>query len=205
VSDALSDIARDERRAAAYMDFLQALVDYVISPDNTHLTAIYTAADECDSIPRGYWGGRTDLGSRERCRELAEGLTAQKPEPWAWLLNELSEDYWTGNRYTTAKVLSPWPNKKHCFVSYGRFDKGLNQILPMRAAGNGTTFDCNPEGYFEYVVFYDDDTTLRQMAESAVCIGIQTTAFYPSRDRTYIKPISHKLDYLAERRKAFGK
>lgn len=201
MSDALTDIARDQRRSRGFAAFISSLLDFVKDPtENARVQAI-NLAKSCDDVPRGYWGGQTALANTAP-ELLGKLLTADKPA-WGWLLLVSSQA--DIQAYQQLKMLSPWPTKEMAHVSYRTID-GFASILrnAMHTAGNGSTFGGNPSGHFEYVVFYDDADTLLNIAESAVCVGSNYSRYTTDKNTPYVWPTSHRLDYLRERQQKFN-
>ena len=61
MSDAMSDIARDEKRNLAYAIYLEKVQKYINNPTKENLKKVLKAAKYADSIPAGYWGLKTSL------------------------------------------------------------------------------------------------------------------------------------------------
>ena len=61
MSDALSDIRKDERRAEAIYGWRQAVKAYLADPSEENKKAAMDWAVKADGIRGGYWGGRTEL------------------------------------------------------------------------------------------------------------------------------------------------
>jgi hypothetical protein len=202
MSDALTDIARDETRSQQFEEFLHRVHDYLLKPHDLNRASAQEAAKAVDSIPRGYWGGQTDLYSG--CGKFLDELIVPKPEAWGRLL--LDAKSMSHDLYCLLQQISPWPDKKMQYLDFNwrNLDNGFEGMIreAMHQAGNGTCFSGNPSGWFRYVIFYDQQDTLETMARSAVCIGIQRGA-YVTGGTTYIMPTSHRLDYLEQRRKMF--
>ena len=201
MSDALTDIARDQRRNRGFAAFISAILDFVKDPTEEARDTAMNLARSCDDVPRGYWGEKTNL-TEQATKLLLDILSADKTA-WGWLLLVSSEVDTLAYRHL--RRLSPWPTKEMERVSYSNFD-GLASILrnAMHSAGNGTTFGGNPSGYFEYVVFYDDTDTLLQIAESAVFVGSGYNRYSTDKSVPYLWPTSHRLDYLKERQQKFS-
>jgi hypothetical protein len=198
VSDALTDIARDERREEYFCDYIEKILSFL--EGRATQESVVEAARTCDVVPRGYWGGKTSLAVNTS--KLLDEILANKKETWAWILHTSGERHpCLSKTHKKLKALSPWPQKQMKHVSFGSFQGGLSEVLEpfMHEAGNGTTFGGNPSGHFEYVVFFDKNTTLLQIAESAVCINIKQTSWAHTGNR--IVPTSHRLDYLRAREK----
>jgi hypothetical protein len=128
MSDALTDIARDERRAAAFdvfADRLLVCVRYAQARDRRTLTiadrqfadvvdAVYAAARDVDAVPRGYWNGRTSFA--ESAAALMEALRAGDERAWAsWLRQVYGGSNW--KLYGEFKAVSPFVGK---FLVYKR-------------------------------------------------------------------------------------
>lgn len=116
MSDALTDIARDDRRAREYGSYVEALLDHL--EDKVEIGPVIEAAKRTDEVPRGYWGGRTDISTsvEERIGKLRSGDERE----WARLLDMLSRDgTWAHHRYHRAKALSPWKDRLLIHVDYG--------------------------------------------------------------------------------------
>ncbi len=202
MSDALTDIARDERRGRVFTSFLASVLDFLKDPTEERKNLAIQIAASCDDIPRGYWGGQTNLA--KKAPELLERLTRTDKSAWGWLLYAaLNATY---DQFAQLQKISPWPDKKMVYLSHQDRSDTFAAILrnALHAAGNGTLFGGNPEGYFEYVVFYEDNDTLLQIAESAVCIGSGYSRYTTDRNMPYVWPISHRFDYLNERQQKFN-
>ena len=91
MSDALTDIARDQRRAEARRKWLIALGKYLLGRGTKK--AVLEAAEACDSIPRGYWGRQTQLA--KRTNKIIQKLKARDPETCLWFWEALHDSfYW---------------------------------------------------------------------------------------------------------------
>ena len=84
MSDALTDIARDERRGRVFTSFLASVLDFLKDPTEERNNLAIQIAASCDDIPRGYWGGQTNLA--KKAPELLERLTRTDKSAWGWLL-----------------------------------------------------------------------------------------------------------------------
>jgi hypothetical protein len=177
MSDALTDIARDQKRTAAAEDYIRAVLAYVQVPRSpSKAPAVIACAQRCDNVPRGFWQGSINFAS---CAERTlRGLRDGDLVTWAKTLRLASHLFPWGREVISLIALSPWPGKKMMEISFDRWRQGtLAELLeePMHAAGNGTTFHGNPSGYFTYVVFWDKESTLLQIAQAAVCIDTHCT------------------------------
>ena len=221
MSDGISDMYRDERRGHNYVDFLNTVAKYVTTyedpkSDIDFKTAegplrkavhqeVLEAAKAVDDIPRGLFGGQTNLtaGVHDLLMSFNKGN-----ERLAWLLWELHERE-CDLSYKSVLKESPWEGKQIGLVSYDRFeaDKGIAQMLksPLKQAGKACFFSGNPEGFFEYVIFYAEHMTLTQIAQSAVMIRAKITSYRGGIKKTYILPTSSSIEYLEQRKKMFDK
>ncbi|MHB1865610.1 MAG: hypothetical protein ACYCPS_05665 [Candidatus Saccharimonadales bacterium] len=202
MSDALTDIARDKKRGRVFASFLASLLDFLKEPTDERKNLILQIAVSCDDIPRGYWGGQTNLA--KKAPELLERLTRADKSAWGWLLYAaLGATY---DQFAQLQKISPWPDKKMAYLSYQDRSDNFAEVLrdALHAAGNGTLFGGNPEGYFEYVVFYENNDTLLQIAESAVCVGAGYSRYTTDKNIPHVWPVSHRLDYLRERQQKFN-
>lgn len=202
MSDALTDIARDERRGRIFTSFLASVLDFLKDPTEGRKNLAIQTALSCDDIPRGYWGDQTSLA--KRAPELLDGLMRTDKSAWGWLLyTALNATY---DQFAQLQTLSPWPEKNMTYLNYQTNSDSFASLIrdAMHAAGNGTRFGGNLEGYFEYVVFYQDTDTLLQIAESAVCVGSGYSRYTTNKNTPYVWPTSHRLDYLRERQQKFN-
>lgn len=119
MSDALTDIARDQQRAEAHDVYLAALADWLEKPTRKRRAALLAAADDCDNVRRGYFSGPTQLGPT--VETTADKLKAGDAVKWAALLRPLVKD--GAHRYDkTAKrllALSPFAGKTLITVFQG--------------------------------------------------------------------------------------
>ncbi|MFH1978986.1 MAG: hypothetical protein ABII97_01185 [Patescibacteria group bacterium] len=116
MSDALTDIVRDQRRGWNYHNFLGVLTDYLEKkPDDRKLLGqVVEAAENTDAVRGGYWGGQTRLsmGIKEKVKLLREGDRTE----WAKLLAQTVSD---PSIYQRLKVISPFPDALLVHVDYG--------------------------------------------------------------------------------------
>lgn len=117
MSDALSDIARDEERGARFELFFLKVKEYVKNPNSDTLKSAIEAAEEVDSVGRGYWGGETNLGDDiDNClQRLVSSDMVIKELEWAKLLGLAIRSY----KFQELKALSPFADKIVVFVDYG--------------------------------------------------------------------------------------
>lgn len=72
MSDAISDIARDEARNQSIALYFDRVRDYLKKPTPKNLKKAVEAAKHADSIPDGYFGGQTSLakGAKKNLKNL---------------------------------------------------------------------------------------------------------------------------------------
>ncbi len=129
MSDALTDLARDERRARYFKEYLQKLVCYLKKPDSQERKSVQNAAEKVDSVPRGYWGEQTSLS--KKLDSMLENLLKKDKEEWSRLLCiSISVDC---PQFKEFKELSPFKNKILVYVKYGsgdiRLDGEITEII----------------------------------------------------------------------------
>jgi len=115
MSDALTDIATDQRKASLFAEALIRLVDYLKKPSINNLAAVLAYAEQIDSMRGGYWSGKTSLSTGILSEKSIEKLRNGDKELWAKLLR-FSFGY---NVYDKLKALSPFHNKILVVVDYG--------------------------------------------------------------------------------------
>jgi hypothetical protein len=86
MSDALTDIARDGQRAAAYNSYLDALKAYLKDPSEELLKTVVSMAAKTDAVSGGFWGSSTELKKNLRAR--IKRLQSGDRDEWAKLLHE---------------------------------------------------------------------------------------------------------------------
>lgn len=59
MSDALTDISRDERRNNLAIQLLIKASEWIQKPTKKLGTELIKLAEQCDDVPRGYWNGPT--------------------------------------------------------------------------------------------------------------------------------------------------
>ncbi len=108
MSDAFTDIDRDQRRWRNYWNFLNLLTDYLEKkPDDAELLRqVIEAAENTDAVGRGYWGGRTYLsaGIKERIKLLRKGDRIE----WVRLLAQAISNP-SARQRQRLKAISPFP------------------------------------------------------------------------------------------------
>lgn len=125
MSDALTDIARDQRRAENHEDFCFVLADYLDEPTDEKKAELADAAVRCDAVPRGYWGDRTKL-AKGLDKWLSDLFRKQDRVAWANLLLSVHDIYclrsrkrWKCSLYDKLKSFSPFAGKLFTVVDYG--------------------------------------------------------------------------------------
>jgi len=106
MSDANTDIARDEERNKRIMAYIEVLRDYLASPAPEKRSAVIETARHLDDYKyHGYWTGPTteSSGIEERLDKLVEG----DAEAWANFLKRFNE----GPILEEFKALSPIHNR----------------------------------------------------------------------------------------------
>lgn len=147
MSDALSDIATDERRTRNYDTLLENLLNYLKEPSDESHQQIVEAAKNTDSVGQGFWGGRTDFsnGLEERLQKLREG----DKTVWAKTLVEVSTN--NNRMYPKFKQLSPFKDQVLLFIDYGCghharakiLEFGEDEIAKKIQDENFMTHDCD--------------------------------------------------------------
>lgn len=59
MSDALTDISRDEQRNELAQQLLIKASEWIQKPTKKLGEELISLAEKCDSVPRGYWNGQT--------------------------------------------------------------------------------------------------------------------------------------------------
>lgn len=113
MSDALTDIARDQERARAFEAFLEKLTEYLSSPTEAAREVVVKYAQYVDAIAGGYLSGKTNLASF--VRNNLEGLVNQDRKAWARVLKMALDSTF----YYQLKDMSPFRGKVMLIVDYG--------------------------------------------------------------------------------------
>lgn len=114
MSDALTDLARDQRREVAYGNFIEYVLEFLRKPTAVNRKKVVTTAEQCDDIPRGYWGSRTNLS--KQLNETLESLLSGDRKTWVRLLRTVDN----GTKiYNDLKSISPLNNEIFIGVKYG--------------------------------------------------------------------------------------
>jgi len=149
MSDALTDIDRDERRSKLYNQYLESLRAYLLEPTEENMNKVIEKASDTDDVPRGYFGNRTSMTNNLRTK--IELLGSGDKEAWAKFLFGLD-----GNDFRVFKLLSPFAKKLLIAVDYGigfvnfhgDVESLINQII--RNGKGWKTYDTD-----NYLVAFD--------------------------------------------------
>jgi len=117
MSDALTDLARDGRRAELYKEFIGKLTEYLKNNNEETFEELETLAARLDSVPRGYWNGQTTI--LEGLPKFVASLKDNDEKVWGSLLISLSNDWEYSRLYKELKELSPFKDKILISVNYG--------------------------------------------------------------------------------------
>ena len=149
MSDALTDIARDQERIGFFQHYLLRIKEYVLNPNPDTSKAVIEAAKTADFIRGGYWSSEIELSENieNRLKRLVSEDKIVKETEWAKLLGLAVKSF----QFQELKALSPFANKTVVFVDYGRGfvnisgDLGLLKGLIAKAIRNQgmTTYDCD--------------------------------------------------------------
>lgn len=112
MSDALTDIARDERRAKLCAVYVRAVWIFLQTLEKTSAQRVRKAAEATDAVPIGYWGSRTSL-VKQLDAGLLTKLSAGAPEPWKELLR-LARDVGAHTEYVGLREKAPFREVKPC-------------------------------------------------------------------------------------------
>ena len=149
MSDGSSDIGRDEERGILFREYLLKIKEYVLAPNQNIFKTVIEAAEEVDSVSRGYWGGRSNL--KYKIENHLKGLISEdktiKETEWAKLLGLAINT----PQFQKLKALSPFANNMVVFVDYGigfinieGFEKWLNDLVSKAIRDQGMkTYDCD--------------------------------------------------------------
>ena len=113
MSDALTDIARDEKRGRLHDAYLESIRQYLLKPNEKNKQKVIKEAQEVDGVRGGYFGGPTHIamGVEARLANLKDG----DKDTWGRFLSGV-----TGENRKALKELSPFAGKLLIFVDYGR-------------------------------------------------------------------------------------
>jgi hypothetical protein len=114
MSDAMTDIAQDERRSVCYSRYLEAVSIFLEKPTDDNKKAAVEAAGKTDGVPGGYFGGRTSFA--DGVIELLEKLASGDKQVWAKFLASLKDNNYD---FQILKKLSPFAGQLLVSVDYG--------------------------------------------------------------------------------------
>lgn len=114
MSDAFTDIARDEQRARNFACFLTALQNWLVDSSKENYKKVIEAAKSTDAVRRGYWGGQTSISVniKERLKKLKNGNKVE----WAIVLSWIIDGHW--REFQELKKFSPFNEKLIFIVDY---------------------------------------------------------------------------------------
>lgn len=143
MSDALTDIANDERRGRLFDKYLDAVCRFVDYPTDENLKNAAEAAVSLDSFrSRGYWSGHTSVSASitDALKKLKDGDRGI----WARLLSQA----WDRVAFRQLKKLSPYRDNVVMFVDYGcgfaTIRGELEQLAGQLIKNKGfKTYDCD--------------------------------------------------------------
>ncbi|MBM3255915.1 MAG: hypothetical protein FJZ04_00365 [Candidatus Moranbacteria bacterium] len=114
MSDALTDIARDEQRGRLWSKYLYAIEVFLEEPTNNNRRRVAELARETDSVRGGYMSGITNL--QENLEETLNGLMKGNKEVWVKFLSTMRN---APDLFKRFKSISPFPDKLFILVDYG--------------------------------------------------------------------------------------
>lgn len=160
MSDALTDLYRDQQRSSNFSNFHDILAKYL--KGFVSIKAVEDAADAIDAIRGGYWSGQTNVA--DGVRQLVEGLKSGDRRIWLGLLRQSYKGYFDPV-YSELKKLSPFKDKVLIGVDYGRgFSRTGFEIEDVMASiissSDMKTYDCD-----DYVVVLDKEIFSKAVAE----------------------------------------
>lgn len=141
MSDALTDIARDQRRSELLRDYLLVVIDYLSDQTEEKYSKVLALSEIVDSVVGGYWSS-SPTKTANGLPEKLERLKANDEGTWAGLLAEfLFNEFYSG--YLKAKKLSPFCGRALVYFN----DRG--QHLLDSSARTNTAFEgiSSGDGY----------------------------------------------------------
>jgi len=145
MSDALSEITRDQQRANAFQAYLLSICEWSATGFSAEgRAAVKEAANDTDLIRGGYWGSSTNL--MERIDKRLDALAGGDPKQWARLLHA-ADDEWYLDIKARLRAASPFKDGVIAFADYGfgfvRYSSAFDQLLASAIeAKGGTTFNA---------------------------------------------------------------
>lgn len=143
MSDALSDIARDQARGRCYSSYLEAICVYLADPSEEKRQVVIAAASDTDTVRGGYFGSKTNFS--DDVANLLEGLKNGDKPTWAKFLSSLCSNQ---HDYAVLRTFSPFQDRTLVFVNYGcGFVTLYGDIQPLLDSiihdENMRTYDCD--------------------------------------------------------------
>jgi len=178
MSDALTDIARDEVRSKAFSRYANTMLRYVMG--GATLEEVVKAADCVDDVPTGYWGSRTKFS--DGAKETAEKLKANDPATWAKMIFLLKDSFENYGLYKDYKAASPFPlDAQMIYLDFS--DTWDDKLKPLfgDAIKNAGFCTSQFEGGDRYLLVIDQKT-LDKIAKSAVWMGFHVTSWAPGEE-----------------------
>lgn len=114
MSDALSDIAREQQRGAAFERYLDAIIAYITKPTKTNQENVFKAAKETDSVVGGYFHSEPTKLSEGLGKRLTR-LRKNDEEAWVTLLSSVMEE---AAYFSKLKKLSPFKDQIAIILKY---------------------------------------------------------------------------------------
>ena len=84
MSDAFTDIVRDQERAGCYSRYLGAVRAFLSHPTKKNRKAAIAAASKTDGVAGGYFGGRTRIAGG--VEEMLDRLKSNDRQTWVEFL-----------------------------------------------------------------------------------------------------------------------
>lgn len=154
MSDALTDIACDQRRGRLYGSYLEALKAFLTNSTAENRSEVIKMAKETDSIRGGYWGGQSSLS--ENIEEIISKLQEGDKDTWAKFLFSLKDLH----DFRKFKLFSPFADKLLIAVDYGcGFVSFHGELEPFIASlihsdRSWKTYDAD-----DYIIALDEPNT----------------------------------------------
>ena len=130
MSDALSDIARDEERYSGMNSFYEDLVNYLENPSKEKFDVLDEIAKETDFIRGGFSSGKTNISLKLE-REINK-LSSGDKNSWAKLLIAVYDRDEIRKIYSRLKKISPYADKVLFHVDYGRGFSNIDRIMEFQ-------------------------------------------------------------------------
>lgn len=118
MSDAMTDIARDQERSKWERSLGRALIRLMLEPCDEVHNDVLMLARKVDMVPRGYWRGPTSYS--DTMHDWLKGLQAGKAAEWVRLFQFLTD---VGLEYPALKDLLTQDAVPFCLRTRGRRTK----------------------------------------------------------------------------------